>query len=106
MDNITDKSEPVNTQGAKTAQRVPSAVEPILSSNKARVVVAQLKGCKKVDQATLNRLVKREGLPKHDNPFGDGTWCFRESEIRAWFEAKMAAGQPLPGPGRPRRKVA
>jgi hypothetical protein len=77
--------------------------EPLLYANRARVVLGALKGVKRIDAETLIHLVKREGLPKHDDPFGTGRWCFYESEILVWFRARLA-GQSLPirGAGRPR----
>lgn len=86
----------------------PETADPLLSGNKARVVLAIRKGVKKIDQATLNRLVREEGLPKHYDPFGSGRWCFLESELVAWWNSRMAGGhqpKPIRGPGRP-RKVA
>ena len=82
--------------------------DPLLSCNRARVVLASLKGCKKIDHETLARLVKSEGLKRHDDPFGSGRWCFLESEIRSWFTARMAGNEdkPLHGPGRPRKNAA
>jgi len=75
---------------------------PLLSINKARCVLGQLKGCRKISYEAIVNLVKKEGLPKHDNPFTPGTWCFVESELVAWFEARMTgAGKPMRGPGRP-----
>lgn len=78
-------------------------VEPLLSANKARVVLAQLKGLKKIDAKTLAHLVLKEGLPKVTDPFGSGRWCFFESAINAWFTARTKSEQPSPmrGPGRP-----
>jgi hypothetical protein len=82
-----------------------SDFESCLSCNKARVFLAQLKGVKKIDHATLGRLVLQEGLPAHLDPFGTGNWCFLESEILAWFHARLAGPvKPLRGPGRPRLK--
>ena len=83
-----------------------SSTEPALSCNRARVVIAGLKDLKKIDHNTLVRLVQKCGLPKHDDPYGSGHWCFRESEILAWFEARMKGDEPkrLPGPGRPRKE--
>lgn len=76
--------------------------ESLLSANKARAILGHMKGCKKIDPDTLTRLVKKEGLPKHDDPFGSGNWCFLESELVAWFEARLAGNRPaVRGPGRP-----
>ena len=105
MDNVASNGVPVNPYKAKSAQ---DEVEAILSCSKARTVLATLKGCKKVDHTTLCRLVIHENLPKHLNPFGGGGWVFLASEIRTWFNLRMAAGQqrPVPGPGRPRKRTA
>ena len=79
-------------------------MEPLLSSNKARVVLGRLKGCKKIDPDTLTHLVKKEGLRKHDDPFGSGHWCFLESEILSWYTSRLAGDKPaMRGPGRPPR---
>jgi hypothetical protein len=68
------------------------------------VVIAALKGGTKIDHNTLIRLVKKQGLPKHEDPFGTGNWCFLKSEINAWYTARMAGEKPgLPGRGRPRQ---
>ena len=76
----------------------------LLSSNKARCVLGQLKDCRKIDQDTLTHLVKKEGLPKHDDPFGSGHWCFFESEILSWYKSRLAGDKPaMRGPGRPPR---
>ena len=79
--------------------------DPLLSCNRARVFLAGLKGCLKLDHETLIRLVKCEGLPYHMDPFGSGHWCFLASELLAWFADRMAGSQPKPirGPGRPRK---
>ena len=105
MDSIVPKPEIVKPPGAKTAQETP---EPLLSSNQTRVLLGRYKGCLKIDHPTLIRLVRHEGLPKHLDPFGSGKWCFLASEIAAWFKARMSAPapKPLPGPGRPPRKIA
>ena len=107
MSNLPPKLEIVKPPGEVAAQVAPSGMEPVISCNRARVVLAQLKGCKKIDHTTLVRLVKKEGLPKHEDPFGTGHWCLLASEIEAWWAAKLAANQPMPirKPGRP-RKVA
>ena len=105
MDNVASNGAPVNPYRARSAQ---DDVEPILSCSRARVFLASLKGFKKCDHTTLCRLVIHEGLPKHQNPFGGGGWVFLASEMRNWFNLRMAAGQsrPVPGPGRPRKRIA
>lgn len=67
---------------------------PLLSCNKAREVLGRMKGLKKIDHNTLTRLVKKEGLPKHEDPFGSGRWCFLESELEAWFQACLEKRSP------------
>jgi len=108
MDIVAPKGGTVKTERVNFAHSGPDGVEAVMSANRARVFLAGLKGIKKVDMGTLNRLVLKEGLPKHLDPFGTGRWCFLASEIVAWFDAKLAAGQsrPVPGPGRPRKRIA
>ena len=108
MDSLAPPPEIVKPPGSKNAQVCPNGAAPILSCNRTRQILAGLKGCKKIDHLTLVRLVKKEGLPKHDDPFGSGRWCFVEAEVTAWWNARMATGtpKPVPGPGRPRKQVA
>lgn len=73
--------------------------EPLLSANKARVVLAALKGTKKLDAETLARLVKKEGLYKHEDPFGSGRWVFLESELVRWFHERLEATKSAPARG-------
>lgn len=85
-------------------------VEPLISANRARVLLAALKGRKKIDPETLVTLVKKKGLPMHPDPFGSGRWCFLESEINAWAQAALNnTRRPLPhanesGNGAPSRR--
>ena len=77
-------------------------VEPLLSGVKARSYLASLKGGKKISHYHLIHLVKKCGLPVHDDPFGSGHWCFLQSEIDEWFQRRLAGGErPSRGPGRP-----
>jgi hypothetical protein len=81
-------------------------MEPFLSAQKVRILLASFKGGRKIDYNTLINLVKKEGLPKHSDPFGSGRWCFLRSEIEGWYQARLQGGKtPLRSPGRP-RKVA
>lgn len=79
-------------------------MEPLISAAKARKILGALKGCAQIDHNTLGHVVLKEGLPKHDDPFGSGRWCFLESEITAWYQSRLASSKPpLRGPGRPRK---
>ena len=88
-----------------TIAPVVTTAEPMLSCNRARLLLGQLKGLKKIDSVTLTHLVQKEGLPHAYDPFGSGHWVFYESSIVAWFQGRMAEDQPKPlrGPGRPRQ---
>ncbi len=82
----------------------PLEIEPLLSLNKAREILGQMKGVKRISYPALTRLVRQEGLPVVTNPFTGG-WAFKESLLLAWFEEKTQARQ-LRGPGRPRRTTS
>ncbi len=82
-------------------------MEPILPAIRARKLLASLQGGTIIAAKTLSRLVAREGLPFHLDPFGTGRRVFLESEIHAWWTKKLVVpGRPIPGPGRPRKPLA
>ena len=91
-------------------QEVGKSPEPIRSCRRIRVFIAKtFKGeeFKRIDYHTLNRLVVEEGLPHHMDPFGSGRWVFVESEVTAWFQARMAGNvKPMRGPGRPLKSAS
>ncbi|GEM_PF-6715930 len=104
MHNIASEPDP-----GKPPDPIPLVnPDPLLSCNRARVFLARLKGCKKLDHETLTNLIQTAGLPVHEDPFGSGRHCFLGSELLAWFQARMEGPKPRPirGPGRPRKTAA
>ena len=75
--------------------------EPLISLTKAREILGQLKGVKRLSYPAFVRLVRHEGLPVVTNPFTGG-WAFKESQLHSWFTERTQARQ-LRGPGRPRK---
>jgi triphosphoribosyl-dephospho-CoA synthetase len=61
-----------------------------MSLNRIRNILGAYQGRKRISYASLVRLVQREGLPVHPNPFSPGTWAFIESEVHQWFLAYLA----------------
>lgn len=78
-------------------------MEPLLFALHARKFLATLKGGIIIGNKTLAKLMAKEGLPWHPDPFGTGRRVFLESEIRAWWLSKLSVTpRPMAGPGRPR----
>jgi hypothetical protein len=81
-------------------------MEPMLFALHARKLLASFKGGKIIGSKALAKLIQREGLPWHSDPFGSGRKVFIASELRAWWNERMSTTpRPMRGPGRPRLSV-